>query len=607
MTCKKCGAELSGKYDFCPKCGNHLKKKRKMGIMIGSAILVVLLGTGLALYMSGYYRNIAARFGWMPDEAVMAVADVGAEDAESDRMETDNRQERMEEDTENDTEEVGESVTETEEDIDETELFLENLTLESVEMTMGEICLVELEQAVPDGIWTSSDEKVVKAVEGQLTAVMPGSATVTFSAGGKEIPFSVTVSTFPDITLAVDCSRTIETNEIASNVRWETSEPEIVSVEDGVISSLSAGASTVTAYMDEVPYSFEVVATTPEITTTSVRKIIGNTQQVSILGTNGKAEWKSDNTAIATVSDTGLITAEPTGAGQSTVVHAYIDGMEFKIDVAVEPIPQLSSTYKMYGHENGSTYKNARITICTNANETVSFEYKETSNYNGDTEIFRYGTVKNVLNVADADYSSNEIYPLYHSFYSDYDDENYTDIYLVGTSQTAEVLVQQLDYSYIITNNDDGLSKAKSVVTYEPCENYGIIHIFCHDSTQSSTHAYERPYGLLVTVSVDGYEYQFVVDTAETYGNYYYSAIGGTFAYYRIEKFPADYMIEECSVDEIVDSEKINVNYSTLQENSKTFNSGTDWLERIGTKFVEEVEDQAIEMAAGFLLKAIFL
>lgn len=194
-------------------------------------------------------------------------------------------------------------------------------------MTMGETFYVELDQEIADAVWKSSDEDVVQVTEGLIKAVAPGNTKVTLSASGRELSFNVAVDAFADMTLAVDCSTTMEMNDAVSNVRWESSAPETVSVNDGVISSLGAGAATITAYIEEVPYSFEVVATTPDITTTSVRKIIGNMEQVSILGTKGKVEWKSDNTAIATVSDTGLITAEGTGAGQSTVVHAYVDGI----------------------------------------------------------------------------------------------------------------------------------------------------------------------------------------------------------------------------------------------------------------------------------------
>lgn len=605
MKCDKCGAELSGEYALCPKCGNRLKKKSKAGIIIGIALPVVLVGIGAALYVSGYYKNIADRLGWTHDESVTAEADNSVANAGVEPAKTEKPQEAAEE--------IGEKP-------DEAEQFLASLSLEPVTMTMGETYQVELEQEIQNASWRSSDETIVKVTEGQLKAGMPGAATVIFAAGGREIPFAVTVNAFPDVTLAVNYSKSIEMNDTFPNVRWESSNPEIVSAEEGVITSLASGAAAVTAYIDEAPYSFEVVATTPDITTDSVRKIIGNTEQVSILGTNGKAEWKSDNTAIATVSDTGLITAEPTGAGQSTVVHAYIDGMEFQIDVAVEPIPQLSSTYKIYGHQDKESkqidnviyaneiYKNINIAICTNANETVRFEEVSVSKLNDywveeegtytyvrdtvtETEL-RFKGVEKVLNVADADYSDGLTYPAYHTFRgaSRTDKTNYIDVYLVGTSQEADVLIQGYKpYSNVPVE----IYESNSTVIYEACEDYGIIHIYNGRDYDTCD---------MVTVSVDGYQYQFMVIGISSYGD---GTTGEQFSYHKIDNLPPDYMVEECSIEETVVVQ--HKDYSAVAANSKTYNPGSEWMERIGTKFVESLEDQAIEMAAGALLKCIFL
>lgn len=585
MTCKKCGEILDGNFDFCPKCGHKLKKRKTAGKITGIILSVVLLGIGIFLFISGEYKNIILRFSDRTDETELADITVMNENDAGikEPLESTEIEESIE------TTEAIESVPET------TEQYLAGLSIAPVEMVIGETYLVELEKTIPNAKWTSSDESIVHSEYGQLKAVGEGNAAVTLSSGEEEVSFAVSVNRFRDMTLAVNYSKTLEINDAISVARWESSAPEIVSVDDGVITSVAAGSATVTAYIDEEPYSFEVVATTPEITTDSVRKIIGNTQQISVLGTNGTVEWKSDNTAIATVSDTGLITAEGTGAGQSTVVHAYVDGMEFKIDVAVEPIPQLSSTYKIFGHQDDSTYKNARATLCTNANETITY----TCNDDFDGHLWGSTITKNVLNVADADYSDGITFPLYHTFssysvYGDKDELNYTDVYLVGTSQVADVIIEQL----VMDKKDKGLFQSgetlptiqsESVVTYEACENYGIIHIYYNETVIPE----------LVTVSVDGYQYQFVV-TGRGLGH------NSHFSYLSVDGFPENYMVEECSVDEIIVPEKVTIDYAALEANSRTYNPGTGWLERIGGKFVESIENQAIDMAAGALLSFIF-
>lgn len=499
--------------------------------------------------------------------------------------------------------EAVESIITPEATPDAQEQYFTALTIESVEMMLGETYQVELEQEIPNIIWSSSDEKVVQVAQGQLKAVAPGNATVTLSAGVNAVSFDVTVNTFPNLTLAVNCSDTIELNDAIADVRWESSAPEIVSVENGVITSLAAGASNITVYMGEATYTFEVVATTPDITATSVRKIIGNTQQIYIFGTNGTVTWKSDNTAIATVSDTGLITAEATGAGQSTIVHAYVDGMDFQINVAVEPIPQLSSTYKMYGYNNDYVVENGKlvtengkyavqhekITLCANANETVTFGYHPAYYYSVADKWFEstYHEIKDVLNVADADYSDGMTFPVYRAFGFNYDVSQYIEVYLVGTSQTANVIAQSIADNREQGKDGIALANSNTTVTYEPCEDYGIIRVYFHANSSKQ--------GELITVSVDGYQYQFIVESAD-FG----------FAYRSLDLIPVNYMIEECSVDEVVDYVAVNIDYSAISSNSRTYFGNNEWIDRIGTKFVEAVEDEAISMAASFLLKSIF-
>lgn len=589
MVCKKCGAQLNGEYAFCPKCGNKLKVKKKAGVgkIIGIILLLAILGCGIFLYVSGYYERFLPQMSAAAEETLVEVSADNSASVEADVVKEPETEEEVpltDKTTDKEPESKTEAQTETEaveEEPSEIELYLDTLILEPVEMTMGETFSIELEKEIPDAEWKSSDEKVVRSVGGELKAVAPGKAVVTLSAEGKEISFGVTINAFSDMTVAVGYSVALELNDALSEIQWESSLPETISVSNGIISALMPGAATVTGYVDGEAYSFEVVATTPEITTTSVRKIIGNTVQVSFLGTNGKAEWKSDNTAIATVSDTGLITAEPTGAGQSTVVHAYIDGMEFKVDVAVEPIPQLSSTYKIYGHQDNYQYKNANVTLCANANEIAKFSYTEQDYFCCVTE--------DVLNVADADYSDGSTYPIYRTFLSD-DNSSYTDVYLVGTSQTADVLVQCI--SDKISSNPEGIYSSRSIVTYEPCDGYGIIHIYNATTPFANTRQ-------LITVMVDGYQYQLVIGTGVGTDNYFhYDSI-------LRDEIPVNYMIEQCSIDEIVQIQ--NTNYTAVSSNFKTYNPSNDWLERVGTKFVEAVEDQAIEMAAGALLKFIFL
>lgn len=551
MYCSKCGQELIENCDFCPKCGNKMGQKKGNGKIIVILLLIVtVVCGGVFFFMSRNAQRTETMI--ISDKESSAKADVQSE---------------------------SEIIVE---EVDEMEEFFLSLSFEPLEMIMGETHQIQLEKKMTDAVWVSSDEKIVQVTDGMIKALTPGTATITVSLEENQKFFDVVVNPFTDMTLAVNCSKTMELNDIMSNVRWESSAPEIISVSEGTISSLSSGASIITAYIDEVPYSFEVVATTPDISTTSVRKIIGNTQQISILGTNGQVEWKSDNTAVATVTETGLITLEPTGAGQSTVVHAYVDGMEFKIDVEAEPIPQLSSTYKIYAYRDSAYwgYNNVNATVCANANETITLSEEPVLN--------------TVLNVADADYSDGLTYPVYRTYensvteFHGRDDKIYSDttrayveLYLIGTSQKANVLIQDIKNGELVNSN--------STITYTENDGYGVITVYP-----------EFVYGVderMVTVDVDGYTYEVVICRMEANGKR--TSISPDLA----DKIPKNYVIEELSFDEGVIYQASDS--SVLVANSRTYHTNNEWVERIGTKFVAELEDQAIEMVAGAVLKLI--
>ena len=288
MICKKCGEQLAGNYTYCPKCGNKIVQKKGIGkIVVLLSVLLVVVGIGGYFFMS---RNMQQSEPAIVENAIDENVEIAPETIEN----------NINEDIQDESKPV--------EEVDEMEEFFLSLSFEPLEMIMGETHQIQLEKKMIDAVWVSSDEEIVQVADGVVKALTPGTATITVSLEENQKFFDVVVNPFSDMTLAVNCSKTMELNDIMSNVRWESSAPEIVSVSEGTINSLSSGASVITAYIDEVPYSFEVVATTPDISASSVRKIIGNTQQISILGTNGQVECKSDNTAVATVTETGLIT-----------------------------------------------------------------------------------------------------------------------------------------------------------------------------------------------------------------------------------------------------------------------------------------------------------
>lgn len=382
---------------------------------------------------------------------------------------------------------------------------------------------------------------------------------------------------FEDITLALDCQRKIDVPE-SVDVTFESAQPEIVSVDnDGILTARIVGAANITVYIDKESYTFEAVVTTPEISTTTIMKIVGNTEQISFYGTNGVPIFKSDNTAIATVTEKGLVTAEPSGAGQSTKIHALIDGKEFIVDVIVEPVPQLLSTYKIYGYQKQGVYwsdsytrnffTNAKIELIGNTNE-IAYDTSElyTPHYKTET----------VLDMGAVDYSPGNVYPLYYTYDAqfDYKGLNYAQIYLLGSSQDASVVIKPIS---------GAIGEATGSVKYTPCEGYGIIEVW-----SDFPHYFN-----IVTVSIDGYTYEFAIDSLQ---NFNYDPD------FERNVLPG-FVVSSCTVDDEIIS--VSTDYSGVKAKSSTF-YGSEFASDLGSKIIEAVEDEAISFIVGKVFSLVF-
>ena len=111
--------------------------------------------------------------------------------------------------------------------------------------------------------WSSSNQAVATVNNGTVTAVSPGTATITAMAGGKSGTCSVTVAKKPiavssltldqtEVSLTEEESVTLTATVSPSyvddkNVTWESSDNTIATVEGGKITALKAGEVTIIA------------------------------------------------------------------------------------------------------------------------------------------------------------------------------------------------------------------------------------------------------------------------------------------------------------------------------------------------------------------------
>ena len=118
-----------------------------------------------------------------------------------------------------------------------------------------------------------------------------------------------------------------------------------------ILASACGGSSSSTS---TAPTNFTITVSSP-----NTNVLFGATEQMTAAASDGRAltggTWSSDNTAVATVSSTGLVT--PTGAGQATIIFAASSGQ-----VGTKLLRGLPNL-------NGTFIGNYTVTSCTASGE----------------------------------------------------------------------------------------------------------------------------------------------------------------------------------------------------------------------------------------------
>lgn len=161
------------------------------------------------------------------------------------------------------------AVTSCEEPVVEIKVSSLTLNSESLSMTEGESFKLNATVA-PDNatdktvIWSTSDAGIANVEDGMVTAVKPGTATITAASkdGGAKVTCPVTVAAkiipVSSITLSqkevsldvgetVTLKATVKPENTTEAVVWTSNNPSVATVKDGVVTAVKTGAASITA------------------------------------------------------------------------------------------------------------------------------------------------------------------------------------------------------------------------------------------------------------------------------------------------------------------------------------------------------------------------
>lgn len=216
--------------------------------------------------------------------------------------------------------------------------------------------------------YTSSNPGVAQvSASGLITAETPGTTTITATSEGKSGTTSITVTLVPvaavsvslnpaQLFVAYTAQATSVTRDGSGNLlagritAWRTSDPTIATVNaGGVVTALAPGVVTITGTSEGISGTAQLTVTiapvafvTIAVNNTSL--LVGETTQTTASTAdinqrplNGRViDYSSSNTAIATVTQTGVVTA--IGAGAVNII-ATSEGKSGFVTVHVAAVP----------------------------------------------------------------------------------------------------------------------------------------------------------------------------------------------------------------------------------------------------------------------------
>ena len=210
--------------------------------------------------------------------------------------------------------------------------------------------------------WTSSNESVADVYDGIVTAIAPGTATITAECGGHKaecvvkvfVPTQSVTLDKTSLELPVGKSYTLTAtvkpdNAADKNVTWSSSDESIATVANGKVTAIKQGTATITAECSGKKAECEIIVIVPA-TGISLDKDelsidIGETATLTAAitpadATNKTITWTSSNDGIVKVNDGAVKGIQ---AGTATIT-ATISGYSASCGVTVT-VPNNIITY----------------------------------------------------------------------------------------------------------------------------------------------------------------------------------------------------------------------------------------------------------------------
>ena len=188
--------------------------------------------------------------------------------------------------------------------------------------------------------WSTSDASVATVNDGVVTAKKVGTETITAKAGDKSATCEITVVATPvtAVTLnktyvslkageTVTLTATVKPDDATDKtVTWGSSDESVAKVENGIVTAIGKGLSTITAKAGDTSATCMVTVSVPvENVTLNKTELVLQKGQEEVLvalvspddATDKTINWSSSNVSVVRVDQNGAVAAE--GAGTAVI------------------------------------------------------------------------------------------------------------------------------------------------------------------------------------------------------------------------------------------------------------------------------------------------
>ena len=288
---------------------------------------------------------------------------------------------------------------------DDTHVSVTGVTLNTATATVDKgdtytltATVLPVNASVQTVTWSTSDSSVATVVDGVVTGVGCGNATITVTTteGGYTAQCSVTVEnhvTSVDLNtyiLTIHSGNTYQLVETVSpsdacdkSVTWSTSNSSVASVDtNGLVSGVTTGSATVTVTTVDGGFSKNCSVTVDEgehasavtLSSTAMTVAVNSTQTLTATvlppdAFNKNVTWSSSDSTIATVDSSGVVSG--VASGNAIVTVTTVDGGHTaQCSVTVAEVS--FETMTIEGASSVSAETCAYVAICDNVEDVTS-------------------------------------------------------------------------------------------------------------------------------------------------------------------------------------------------------------------------------------------